>query len=90
MEPTYSIGIVILWTLLGLFTGWLGGWVGCSYLARRYMEETVKECANQIHAQYTHLLNRFEIYRKPNGEWQSHAGGKITSGREVEAHTRSG
>jgi hypothetical protein len=89
MEPTYSVEIVKFWAFAGLFIGWVLGWGWNVYITRRHIADIVKTYIDEIHNQYIYLLNRFGIYKKPNGEWQRHEDQNITSGREVKAYQRS-
>lgn len=89
MEPTYTAEVVRFWAVTGLLIGWVGGWLWNSYMIKKHVAFIVKTYIDEIHRQYTYLLNKFGIYKKPNGEWQSHAGETISSGAEVKAYRRS-
>ena len=89
MEPTYTAEFVKFWAVIGCVVGAAGGYVAAVYTAGRAFKKIHKIYVDELHSQYTYLLNKFGIYKKPNGEWQSHAGETISSGKEVKAYTRS-
>jgi hypothetical protein len=88
MEPTYTFEVIRFWSLIGVACGWIGGYLWAVFLLRKSFLKIHKLYIDEIHNQYKYLLNKFGIYKKPNGEWQSHAGETISSGKEVKAYQR--
>ena len=89
MEPVYTAEFVKFWAVAGCVVGAAAGYVMAVYSAGIAFKKIHKMYIDEIHEQYVKLLNRFGIYQKPDGEWQSHANETITTGREVKAYQRS-